>query len=37
MNALEANAKDAKEAAHDKYMEDMARLRAQSKLAKSKI
>ncbi|MEJ7807454.1 MAG: hypothetical protein WKG03_16210 [Telluria sp.] len=37
MNALEANAKDAKEAAHDKYVEDMAKLRAQSKLAKAKF
>ncbi len=37
MNALEAKAKDAKEAAHDKYVEDMAKLRAQSKLAKTKF
>ena len=37
MNALEAKAKDAKEAAHDKYVEDMAKLRAQSKLAKAKF
>ena len=37
MNALEAKAKDAKEAAHDKYVEDMAKLREQSKLAKAKF
>ena len=37
MKALEAKAKDAKDAAHDKYVEDMAKLRAQSKLAKAKF
>ncbi|WP_426101932.1 hypothetical protein [Massilia sp. TSP1-1-2] len=37
MHALEAKAKDAKEAAHDKYVEDMAKLREQSKLAKAKF
>ena len=37
MKALEAKAKDAKEAAHDKYVEDMAKLREQSKLAKAKF
>lgn len=37
MNALEAKAKDAKEAAHDKYVEDMAKLRAQLQLAKAKF
>jgi hypothetical protein len=37
MNALEAKAKDAKEAAHDKYVEEMAKLRHQSQLAKAKF
>ena len=37
MKALEAKAKDAKEAAHDKYVEDMAKLREQSTLAKAKF
>ena len=37
MNELEAKAKDAKAAAHDKYVEDMAKLREQSKLAKAKF
>lgn len=37
MNALEAKAKDAKESAHEKYVEDMAKLKAQSKLAKAKF
>ncbi len=37
MNALETKAADAKEAAHDKYVEEMAKLRAQSKLAKTKF
>jgi hypothetical protein len=37
MNALEAKAKDAKDAAHDKYVEEMAKLRHQSTVAKSKF
>ena len=37
MNVLEAKARDAKGVAHDKYLEDMAKLRHQSKLAKAKF
>jgi membrane-bound lytic murein transglycosylase B len=37
MNALEAKAKDAKDAAHDKYVEEIAKMRAQSKIAKAKL
>ena len=37
MNELEAKAKDAKESAHEKYVEDMAKLKAQSKVAKAKF
>ncbi len=37
MTTLEAKAKDAKKEAHDKYVEDMAKLRAQSTLAKAKF
>ncbi|MES2325012.1 MAG: hypothetical protein V4633_22375 [Pseudomonadota bacterium] len=37
MNALEAKAKDAKESAHEKYVEEMAKLRHQSKVAKAKF
>lgn len=37
MNALEAKAKDAKDTAHEKYVEEMTKLRHQSKLAKAKF
>lgn len=37
MNALEVKAKDAKDAAHDKYVAEMAKLRHQSTLAKAKF
>lgn len=37
MNALEAKANDAKDAAHDKYVEEMAKLRHQSKIAQAKF
>ena len=37
MNQLEAKAKDAKETAHEKYVEELAKLREQSKLAKAKF
>jgi hypothetical protein len=37
MDALELKAKDAKDAAHEKYVEEMAKLRHQSKLAKTKF
>jgi hypothetical protein len=37
MTALDAKAKDAKDAAHDKYVEEMAKLRHQSTLAKAKF
>ena len=37
MNTLEAKAADAKDAAHDKYVEEMAKLRAQSKVTKAKF
>ena len=37
MSALEIKANDAKDAAHDKYVEEMAKLRHQSKLAKAKF
>lgn len=37
MDKLEAKAKEAKEDARDKYREDMAKLRHQSKLAKGKL
>ncbi len=37
MDVLEAKAKEAKADAHDKYLEQMARLRAQSKDAKAKM
>ena len=37
MNELEAKAKVAKASAHEKYVEDMAKLKAQSTLAKAKF
>lgn len=37
MTTLEAKSKDAKDAAHDKYVEEMAKLRHQSTLAKAKF
>ncbi len=37
MNALEVKAKDAKESAHEKYVEEMAKLRKQSTVAKAKF
>lgn len=37
MAALEVKAKDAKDAAHEKYVEEMAKLRHQSTLAKAKF
>lgn len=37
MNALEVKAKDAKDSAHEKYVEEMAKLRHQSTLAKAKF
>lgn len=37
MNALDEKAQHAKEMAHDKYVEEMAKLRLQSKAAKSKF
>ena len=37
MNALEARAEDAKDTAHEKYVEEMAKLRRQSTLAKAKF
>lgn len=37
MDALEIKAKDTKDAAHEKYAEEMTNLRQQSKLAKAKF
>ncbi len=37
MNALEVKAKDAKASAHEKYVEEMAKLRKQSTAAKAKF
>lgn len=37
MDKIEAKAKDAKEDVREKYQEEMAKLRTQSKLAKSKM
>ena len=37
MATLELKASDAKESAHDKYLEEMAKLRHQSTLAKGKL
>jgi hypothetical protein len=37
MNTLEAKAKESKDAAHEKYVEEMAKLRLQSKAAKAKF
>jgi hypothetical protein len=37
MDALQAKAKDSTDAAHEKYVEEMTKLRQQSKLAKAKF